>query len=134
MREITTHKVNGCNEALKIEVLDEPGHGGACHLYQISGFSTKTNASDPFPARYGQPADHSTVIFQNGPIAEAGVNGITHEALLAVLIDRMEGFQSGPYAHPKNASALEHMRGALNDLQSRTFERVARGVEGTHAV
>ena len=26
MRELTSHKVSGLNEALKIEVIDEPGH------------------------------------------------------------------------------------------------------------
>lgn len=36
----------------------------------------------------------STIIrFQNGPIGEVGFNGLTGEALLAVQIDRMRGFQ-----------------------------------------
>jgi len=31
MRELVNHKVNECNEQLRIEVHDEPGQGNACH-------------------------------------------------------------------------------------------------------
>lgn len=134
MRELTRHQVNGCNEALKIEVLDEPGGGGASHLYKITGFDSGTNASEPWKAAHGQPAVHSHVLFQNGPIPEVGTNGVTHEALLAILIDRLEGFQKGPFAHPYNADALASLRSALASLQQRTKDRLARGVEGTHTV
>jgi len=34
-REITTHKVNGCNEKLRVWASDEPGNGGAHHVYTI---------------------------------------------------------------------------------------------------
>ena len=43
MRELTSHKVNGLNEALKIEVRDEPGAGNACHYYHVSGFVVGQN-------------------------------------------------------------------------------------------
>ena len=70
--------------------------------------------------------------FQNGPIKEAGVNGITHEVLLAVLIDRMRSFQDGDYACRENAIALTKLEEALMWLNKRTQGREARGVEGTH--
>jgi len=105
-RELTGHQVNPANDRLKIEVLDGPGAGGACHLYHITGFDSDTNASDLWKARHGKPAKHSTVLFQNGPINEVGVNGVTHEALLAIIIDRLEGFQKGPFACPENEIAL----------------------------
>ena len=132
MRELTDHRVNPANDKLKIEVLDEPGAGGANHLYRISGFNTGTNPSDPFKALYGEPAAHSTVIFQNGPIAEAGVNGVTQEALLAICIDRLRSFQAGPYKCRENAIALTKMEEAQMWLLERTRRRMARGVEGTH--
>lgn len=134
MRPIDSHKVNAANEKLEIAVLDEPGAGGACHLYQVTGFDTATNPSDPFVARHGKSAQHSTVLFQNGPIAEAGVNGVTHEALLAILVDRLESFQRGPYACRENAIALTKLQEAQHWLHHRTRARVARGVEGTHTV
>ncbi len=132
MRELTGHKVNPVNDKLVVQVLDEPGSGGANHLYHITGFNSGSNVSDPWTARHGQPAEHSTILFHNGPINEVGVNGLTHEALLAILIDRMEGFQAGPYASTDNQDALDAMRTAHAALQRRTLARMARGVEGTH--
>lgn len=133
MRTLTEHRVNPANDKLVIEVVDEPGSGGANHHYQISGFNTASNPSDPFVERHGAPAEHSTILFQNGPIAEAGVNGLTHEALLAILIDRLRAFQAGPYACRENALALTKLEEAQSWLQGRTRARMARGVEGTHA-
>lgn len=132
VRLLSDHKVNEANEQLLIEVLDAPGPGGANHLYQVSGFNTGSNPSCPFMARYGAPADHSTVLFQNGPIKEVGVNGITHEALLAILIDRLRAFQGGSASCRENALALTKLEEALQWLHARTRRRLAAGTEGTH--
>lgn len=131
-RVLTGHQVNGANEKLVVEVLDDKGSGGAHHLYRIRGFDSGSNPSCPFKALYGAPARHSTVLFQNGPIAESGVNGVTHEALLAILEDRLACFQDGPFACGENAMALEHIRQAQRFLQARTSRRVEAGTEGTH--
>lgn len=74
--------------------------------------------------------------FQDGAVKEngEGVNGITHEVLLAVLIDRLQSFQTGQYANPFNQMALEHLQAAQKALLDRTRERQTRGVEGTHKV
>jgi hypothetical protein len=133
-RFLTDHVVNPANEKLRIEVQDEPGSGGANHLYQITGFDTGSNASDPFVEQYGSPARHSTVLFQNGPIPDVGVNGVTHEALLAIVADRLRSFQAGPFACKENACALTHIEEAQHWLQQRTLARMRRGVEGTHTV
>jgi hypothetical protein len=127
MRELTSHRVNGCNEALEIYAVDEPGYGGASHHYQIVNVARQNAAPD---GDYVE-ADFS---FQNGPIKEVGTNGITHEALLAILIDRLEGFQSGKYACEDNREALVALQVAQMCLQRRTRARLDRGVEGTHAV
>lgn len=127
MREITSHKVNGLNEALTIAVIDEPGSGGASHHYQI--------AFDPTP--YDPNADTREIVlscdihFQNGPIVESGVNGISGEALLAVVEDRLKSFQAGQFACRENALALTHIQEAMHWLHHRTNERMQRGVEGT---
>ena len=121
-RLITNHVVSGDpNGQLTIQVKDEPGQDGACHLYCISGMNPN---SGPLYET------HVNVHFQEGPIQEAGVNGVTQEALLAIVIDRLKSFQAGPYPSPFNASALVHCEQALNDLQQRTRNRIARGVEG----
>lgn len=126
-RELHSHKVNPANDKLKVTVLDEPGHGGACHEYLISGFELPVETDEGVVI-----ASASTITFQNGPINEVGVNGLTHEALLAILIDRMEGFQSGPYTCRENDLALAKLQEAQMWLQKRTRDRMARGVEGTH--
>lgn len=70
--------------------------------------------------------------FQNGPIKETGVNGITHETLLTILIDRLKSFQSGPFACEENNQSLLALENALFFLKERTKKRIQRGVEGTH--
>lgn len=129
-RELNDHKVNPANDKLKVEVVDEPGSGGASHAYLISGFDNTTNPADPDD----QDPNTCLILFQNGPINEVGVNGVTHEALLAILCDRMRSFQAGPYHSADNAEALVCMEQAQTALQRRTKARMARGVEGTHAV
>jgi hypothetical protein len=103
MRTLEDFKVNPANDKLSVTVTDEPGAGGAHHLYMIEGFDTSSNASCPFVKRHGAPAKHATILFQNGPIAEKGVNGITHEVLLSIICDRLRSFQAGPYASRENA-------------------------------
>lgn len=125
MRTITDHKLNGLNDALEIKVLDEPGQGGACHEYAIEFFRSEGDHA------YAEP-EKTRISFQNGPIKEAGVNGISGEALVAVVIDRLRSFQSGPFACRDNAVALTHFEEGLMWLQKRTRDRLARGVEGTN--
>jgi hypothetical protein len=138
MREITSHHVNPANDKIRITVLDEPGSGGACHVYLVTGMDMKNNpgADVPMPAWAEDltPMNGQSILFQNGPIAEAGVNGITHEALLAILIDRLTAFQAGPFANHFNGSALQHLHDAQEELKARTRVRMARGVEGMHIV
>jgi hypothetical protein len=134
-RTIDDHKVNPANDRLSITVTDEPGAGGANHAYEISGFDLSGNPS-AYDPEYGRPAkaEHRTTIyFQNGPINEAGVNGVTQEVLLAIVVDRLKSFQAGQYACRENALALTHIQEAQHWLQSRTRDRMTRGVEGTHA-
>lgn len=129
MRSLTDHIVenDAANHQLFVTVLDEPGQGGACHAYRVGGFNTASNTFET------EIYDEVEILFQNGPIKDVGVNGVTHEALLAILIDRMRSFQAGPYANRDNAIALTEMENALMRLQRRTRERIKRGVEGTHA-
>ena len=135
-RTITDHITNPANDRLTITVTDEPGAGGANHRYTIEGFDLRKN-----PSWDGDEIDETewfdpcsqVILFQNGPIPERGVNGVTQEALLAIVIDRLRCFQAGPYACEDNQRALVHTELALLALKERTKARMARGVEGTHA-
>jgi len=74
---------------------------------------------------------HETELsFQTGPVKEAGVNGISNEALLAVLIDRLQCFQRGPQRCRENSIALTKLEEAMHWLAARSRDREARGVEG----
>ncbi|MFC0809105.1 hypothetical protein ACFHWW_27305 [Ensifer sp. P24N7] len=130
MRVLTEHKVNPANDRLEIQVLDQPGAGGAYHRYKVLGYHDLSNPSRP----EGRQADTSIeILFQNGPINEAGVNGVTQEVLLAIVADRLRSFQAGPYACRENALALTKLEEAMHWLHARTLARMQRGVEGTHA-
>jgi hypothetical protein len=132
MRELTDHIVSGDQAVqLKIEVTDKPV-GGANHRYEISGFDTKTNPSRVDTLGYTSSYGRELILFQNGPIKEVGVNGVTQEALLAITIDRLRSFQAGPFSCRENAIALTHCEEALMWLQRRTVARIKRGVEGTY--
>lgn len=74
------------------------------------------------------------VEFQNGPIQEVGVNGLTNEDLLHMVRLRLEGFQNSPYACDENAKALHYVNETIAALAERTKGRIDRGVEGTHVV
>jgi len=117
MRELNDHKVYLVNDIISITVADEPGADGANHKYVIGGYD-------------GAPV----IDFQNGPINEAGVNGVTQEALLAIVADRLRSFQAGPYSSRDNAIALTKVEEAMQWLHKRTLDRMRRNVEGTSQV
>lgn len=120
-RKIHDHKVNGLNEAIEVIAIDGRGDGGANHRYTV------------LFDKNGGPAAIS-IEFQNGPVRTAADhNGVTNEALLAILVDRMLGFQDGPFRCRENACALTHLEEGMMWLQKRTRDRMGRGVEGTHA-
>jgi hypothetical protein len=143
MRNLTDHIVSADQAAqLTIEVLDEPGAGGANHEYRIAA-TYQRGDKIPFRGRIEDQtvriepdgsSEHTLerILFQNGPIKEFGVNGVTQEALLAIVIDRLRSFQKGPFSCRENAIALTHCEEALMWLQRRTVERIKRGVEGTN--
>lgn len=82
MRIITDHKVNGLNEAITVTAGEEIVAGGPCYMYRY-GFGTPEGATLPF--RYTS----KEIIFHRCDNTNDGLNGVTDEALLAILIDRL---------------------------------------------
>ena len=73
----------------------------------------------------------ASIQFQQGPRNEAGaVAGITEGALYAVLIDRLKGFQAGPFACRENAIQLTKLEECAMWARARADERAKRGVLG----
>lgn len=95
---------------------DEPTYLPAGHFYDI------------------QAGDNLTAInFQNGPVKENGVNGLTSEALLAILIHRTKVLD-GNFPCEENKHAIGYMENALALFEQRTKDRQKRGVEGFNKV
>ena len=91
-------------------------------------------ASHEYGIQFGGPKDVARIQFQHGPRGVAGsVAGVYDDDLLAIVQDRMEGFQAGPFACPENASALDHIRQAREALGLRVARRIKQGVLGENA-
>lgn len=128
-RSLTSHKVNGCNEAIEIIPFGESENaGGLPTRYEVRGPKKNFGGGAGMQASFGE-----NLTFHNGPVAD-GVNGITNEVLLAILEDRLVCAQAGKFACEENAAAVAAVQFAQAILKSRTEKRLARGVEGTHKV
>ena len=114
-RAITIHHTDDTNKRIIVEGWDDPGQGGANCVYRLSV----------------NRADHNQEIAKIRFLSNAiSGDGITNESLIAVLIDRLRGFQNGPYSCRENSIALTKLEEALFWLQARTKDREVRGVTG----
>ena len=111
----------GMHRFTTVHAGDEKTHGGASHQYYIS---PKDIGDNDVVGEFGN------VQFQKGPVAEEGVNGCFMEDLLSIVVDRLEGFQSGDFACRENALALTKIQEALHWMNHRTSDRIEREVEG----
>ena len=122
MNPVTDHKGSDANATISI-ACDDRAEGGASHIYDIS-----YEWQSPSAETGGTGVQR--LEFQRGAIKEVGRNGITDEVLIAVLLDRLRGFQNGPFKCRENSLAVTKLEEALHWMNHRTNERVARGVEG----
>ncbi len=109
MRDVTSHRVNALNAHLRIQATEEAGPSGSPVAYVVST-AGKTL---------------TTLQFQRGGSKEQGVNGLTNEALLAVLIDRI-GSISDTHAGNDTDEVLRLLESAELWMQKRSIERRAR--------
>lgn len=124
MRTITEHLDQPSHVRISADDRD-PKYGNSSHEYHLAVMGDGPD---------GQLGGSLVTIvpFQHGPLKEAGPNGITNEALLAVVIDRLQGFQTGPHCCRENAIALTKLQEAMHWLHARTAKRARRGIEGTN--
>jgi len=134
MRRIHTHEDGrGLTELCAVYAADEPHPvNGAHHEYRFIRDLTATDAgSPPWPVDH---LDAGRIVFQRGPRHDPdSIPGVLDGCLLAVLIDRYECFQAGPFHCLENEVVLCHLRTALDAMKSRARERARRGVLGTNA-
>jgi hypothetical protein len=113
------HDGHGLNESIVI-VADTPDSSGASHLYSMQIEQ---------PEKDGWQV--AQIQFQKGPRnVEGSIPGATEASLLAVLIDRLRGFQAGPYSCRENAIQLTKLEEVLHWTKARADERAKRGVLG----
>lgn len=115
---LSSHKVDDFNRD-HIRISRERGLGDPC----IEGKAYSVIFGDTL-------AKSVDLKFHEGPEKEGVVNGITNEALLAIVIDRLECFQRGAYRCRQNALALTKLEEAMHWLGARSADRERRGVEG----
>jgi hypothetical protein len=95
--------------------------------------TSEREAMDGSPARVELKRgnlDCGYIKFQAGPELE-GLNGTTIETVLEVLLNRLRGFQRGPFMCRENALAITKLEEGLFWIWRRTQLRREQGVEGT---
>lgn len=105
----------GTQENTKVTAVDEPEFN-ANHAYHIL-------SKDGLVL--------SRIEFQKGPTKENDLNGILHEDLIVILIDRLNSLNNSEYRCRENAIAITKLEEAQMWLRKRTEDRRARGVLGT---
>jgi hypothetical protein len=114
-RQIDEHfDGHGLNESIRIQT-DAPDGSGAAHKYEA----------------YIGDALVAVVQFQKGPRnVEGSIPGMTEAAVIGILIDRLRGFQAGPYSCRENAIQLTKLEETLHWTKARADARAKRGVLG----
>ena len=103
-----------------VVAVDEIGPGGANHKYEIYANQVDTDSRLM-----------CTIQLQCGPRKEEGSqHGVIDTDLLEIVRDRLKAFQAGPFKSQYNQEALEGVEIALNALNRRVEDRIARNVLG----
>ena len=108
---VDSHHVKGYAFNIEIKAVPVERYGIPTHTYSL----TKEYVGKP---GYQFIKDLS---FQIGDPKVFGINGVTNEALLAIMIHRLQGFQNNPATNcSENQEAINHMELAMEALYSRT--------------
>jgi hypothetical protein len=123
MRVIQTHQGNPANDSIRIEVDEQVSAEGRPIKYHIF---VKDQAGQWMPYTklvfaYSIPPD------KNNPNSETRSIGVTHEVLLAILIDRLECYQGDKFAWHEHGEALDKARESLMWLNFGIKQRTDRG-------
>jgi hypothetical protein len=109
-RAITTHHPGGADPApVTLDAVEDAAGEPYVYVLGLSGED-------------GVTVDSTHLQFQRGPIRD-GVNGITEEALLAIVVDRLEYDHRGITREDEDW-ALTYARATLGHLKKRTKRRM----------
>lgn len=117
------HDGHGLNDSILISCDErDPDNGNASHYYMVD------HVGVPCEEGGGRLAH---VQFQHGPRDEPdSKTGCTDAVLLAIVLDRYEGFQSGQFKCRENAMVITKLEEALHWMKHRADARARRGVLG----
>ncbi|HLE33392.1 MAG TPA: ABC transporter ATPase [Bacteroidota bacterium] len=129
MREIVTHHDgHGLMESITIEAGPD-GPGGAAHEYVCYTDGTMGTGQATTSGRI----EIARIRYQCGPRHESGSTpGILDGVLLAIIADRMEKFQAGPYSSREGAFVLTKVQEAMHWLKARADRRAREGTLGNN--
>lgn len=89
--------------------------GGVPQIYQIEGLSLEgTTGWNPL-----EETVYDERIAIPFTTRATNPNGVKIEQLLAIMIHRLESFQTGKHASPYNQTAIVHLRSALDTMERR---------------
>jgi len=126
-RSLYDHKNNKFNrECVHVSAVDIPSSDNAHHKYVIEVVDPQLCSPAPAP----KVVERCALNFQNGGLREVGPNGITDQALIAVVLDRLRGFNDGPYRCRENSMMITKLEEALMWFEKRGNDRSRRNVEG----
>ncbi|HXG86113.1 MAG TPA: hypothetical protein VNI84_18985 [Pyrinomonadaceae bacterium] len=125
-RSIRDHQNNKFNrECVSVMTCDDRSSDGANHKYEITVWkNAQTSDSND------ELVEHCKLNFQNGGLKEVGANGITDQSLIAVVMDRIRGFNDGPFRCRENSMVITKLEEAMMWMEKRSNDRARRGVEG----
>ena len=142
MKRITSHHDgHGRMEKLLVLALDEPATeppgNSSHHLYGFvqAPYALPGVTGEQLAERIGEVYSWDQVgkiQFQRGPFDQPGSTpGTLTTAVIAALVDHLEGFQKGPLANRETALAITHLEIAMWAIRSRADKRAAAGTLGT---
>jgi hypothetical protein len=114
MRQINIHKAPGVNDWVRVETVDDPDKDGRCWKYQLYTRS--------FGGEFHKTP--TRIEFQQGdpkPLEEGGLNGISEESLLAVIVDRLACQSKIDSEDIKKAALRFGLTAILNTLKAGTW-------------
>jgi len=124
-RPLFDHRNNKFNrEHVEVVTADLRASDGAHHRYTVRVFK------NPIGVDGNEVVAQCDISFQNGGLKEVGPNGITDQALIAIVLDRIRSFNEGPYRCRENSMIVTKLEEALMWGEKRGNDRARRNVEG----
>lgn len=99
------------DEDIEVMSMDRPGPGGLCHQYEFYAAQ-----EDGIGRAVG------SIHFQEGRVSEVGVNGVQHEALMSIIIDRLRTLYANRKATSKEKCALMYLLKAREVMTTETAD------------